>query len=355
MTETLLVIGANGYLAQHVIQQALTQGWNVLGTARSQSSASKVLANFPQDASSSNNLDLVYIQDIIKPEHLEPAFTKTPITAVINTASPVLQKKNPKDVRAEIIDPAIQSGVAILEAAARYGGSSLKRVVHTSSFAAILDLSKGLAPGKTYTSSDWNPMTYEDAVTGGDAAAYVGSKALAEKAMWEWMQDHTTPTSNFDLAVINPSVIFGPQVGPADLDHLNVSSQILWELIEPSHNPSPWHSFHMGAYVDVRDVAAALLAAVKVPEAGGERFIVAQRCHWQFIRDEARRMVPESRDWIEPGEPGVWEGVGDTVYDVDGSKAEKVLGVRYRSLGECLKDSYLQLLEAQKRRQAVLS
>ncbi|KAM6522968.1 hypothetical protein FALCPG4_012575 [Fusarium falciforme] len=347
MAETILLTGANGYVALHVIKQALTQGFNIIGTVRSGSAAEKVRAIFPEPSS---QLLLLQVPDITKVEAFEKAFTTSAIRAVINTASPLINK--PKDVKSEVLDPAIQSGVAILEAAARYGGTSFKRVVHVSSFTACMDLSLGDAPGKTYTSGDWNPLTYEEAAEGSDMTAYMGSKALAERAMWDWMRDYEPP---FDLVSVNPSGIFGPHVGPVDLDRLNMSTRMLWELVVPSPNPPPYNSHHLGSWVDVRDVSAALLAAIEVPEAGGERILAAQRCHWQLIRDEARRLLPELESKIDSGQPGAWRAARATTYDIDGSMVTTILKVEYRSLGESIKDAYLQLLEAERQKKAVVS
>ncbi|KAL6700402.1 hypothetical protein J3F84DRAFT_343974 [Trichoderma pleuroticola] len=340
MADTLLVTGANGYVALHVIKDAIAQGYKVVATVRSVAAADKILALFPN---LSPQLQIVQVQDITKADDYEKVFEKFKIGAVINTASPLVN--NPKDVRADVLDPAIKSGVAILEASAKYAGPQLKRVIHVGSFASTLDLSSGLAPGKTYSPSDWNQLTYEEAADGGHVTGYIGSKALAEKGMWDWMKENT-PT--FDMVSVDPAAIFGPHVGPVDLDHLNISTQMIWELVVPSPNPPPYNSGHLGVWVDVRDVSAALLAAVKVPEAGGERFLAAQRCHWQLVRDEARRVLPELQSRIDAGEPGAWKAAQATTYNVDGSKVEKILGVQYRSLGDCLKDSFEQLLAAEK-------
>lgn len=337
MTESILVVGANGYLALHVIKLAIGKGLHVIGTIRSDSASKQVHAAFPDSPA---QLSLVRVPDITKVECFEKAFDLYAIKAVINTASPLINKVD--DVRSQILDPAIQSGVAILEAAARLGGESLQRVIHVSSFTAILDLSLGLAPGKTYTPEDWNPLTYEEAAAGDSMTAYMGSKALAERAMWNWVRD-TKPT--FDFVSVNPAAIFGPHVGSIDLNCLNLSTQMLWELVMPSPQPPPYNSYHLGSWVDVRDVAEALLAAVEIPEAGGERFLVAQRCHWQLIRDEARRVLPELEEKIDAGVPGAWKDAQVTTYDLDGSKVDKLLKTRYRSLAECMKDTYSQLLE----------
>ncbi|KAI3401642.1 hypothetical protein diail_9306 [Diaporthe ilicicola] len=79
------------------------------------------------------------------------------------------------DARRELLDPAINGAITVLEAAARYGGS-VRRVVTTAPFASELDMLAGKRPGHTYTEADWNPMTYDE------AAAYCASEALARRA-----------------------------------------------------------------------------------------------------------------------------------------------------------------------------
>lgn len=341
MAETLLITGANGFVALHTIKAALSQGYNVVGTVRSNSAAEKIAMTF---SDSPSRLHIVRVSDITNKIGFSEAFDKFKIQCIINVASPLVN--NPSDVKSDVLDPAIKSGIAILEAATLFGGASVKRVIHVGSFVSTLDLSLGLGPGKTYSPDDWNQLSYDEAANGGNAKAYIGSKALAEKGMWAWMR-RNNPT--FDMVAVNPCAIFGPHTGPVDLNRLNMSTQMLWELVAPSPNPPPYNSGHLGSWVDVRDVATALLAAVKIPEAGGERFLVAQRCHWQLIRDEARRVLPELQSRIDAGDPGGWKTALTTTYDVDGSKAASILKFKYSPLGPCLRDTYAQLLKAENR------
>lgn len=338
MSKTILVTGANGYIAMHVIQQAIAKGHNIVASVRSSSAAEKITNVFNKAIS---QVSIVQVSDITSAESYKDAFRTANIAAVINTASPLIN--NPTDVRTQILDPAINSGTAILEAAKKYGEPCLKRIVHIGSFTACVDLSLGTGAGKIYSPKDWNPITYEEAADGGRMTAYMGSKALAEKAMWDWM---STNNPTFDFTSIYPSAVFGPHVGRIDLDNLNVSTKMLWELAMPSSNPPVYNSRHLGSWVDVRDVAEALLAAIQIPEAGSIRFLAAQRCHWQLVRDEARRQLPDLRTMIDAGDPGCWQAAKSTTYDVDGSMVTSILKVEYTSLGECLWDSYSQLLTA---------
>jgi len=60
----------------------------------------------------------------------------------------------------------------------------VKRVVITSSCAAVVNFGGNpiAAPQKVYTEEDWNPTTWEGALTGAPNNAYQASKKFAEKA-----------------------------------------------------------------------------------------------------------------------------------------------------------------------------
>lgn len=63
----------------------------------------------------------------------------------------------------------------------------MKRVVITSSFAAIMSPKKGLNPGHNYSEADWNPITLEEAPLN-PSNGYRASKTFAEKAAWEFVE-----------------------------------------------------------------------------------------------------------------------------------------------------------------------
>lgn len=348
--ETVLVTGANGFIGLHVLHHCLERDWKVIATVRSKKGADRIRSSFPQ-AISSSQLNIILIQGIEKAEMYKPAFEGTNATAVINTASPIVY--NVTDVATEILDPAINSATAILEAAASYGDKSLRRVVHVSSGGAFMDPGLGNGPGKMYTTDDWNPTTYEQAVAGGPELAYMTSKALAERAMWNWLEEH--PSVSFDLVSVAPAAVFGKQYlgslegkETIDLKSLNLTMMIMWAIASPEVAKNTDTSFHMGGWVYVSDLAEALCNAVSTPAAGGLRILCSQRCHWQMIRDAARRAVPELAGRIDPGTPGLAERERESTYDMDGSKMTSVLGVEYTSLEFALKEAYEQMLTAEK-------
>lgn len=83
----------------------------------------------------------------------------------------------------------------------------------TSSFAAIVDGSKGFWPEHTYSEDDWNGITPEEAKEN-PMMGYRASKTFAEKAAWDFVKNEKP---NFSLATINPPMVFGPIVRACEL------------------------------------------------------------------------------------------------------------------------------------------
>lgn len=152
---------------------------------------------------------------------------------------------------------------------------------------------------------------------------------------------------SFDLVFLNPGWVFGPHAVPlTSLDHLNQSTGALWALVDNDEIPPP----DFMAFVDSRDVAKAHLAALEHKDAGGERFILAQHFDYQSVADAMREELPEYASRFPKGTRGAgWEQLRNGgVYQIDGSKAERILELRYTSLAECMNDSYIELFNAEK-------
>lgn len=341
--QTLLITGATGFIGQHVLQQALQKGYNVRATVRSDGSKSKLPSEF-DSAISSGQLTFDNVSDITATANYESAFKDTshPITGILHLASPF--SLNVTDMKKDLLDPALDGTRAVLEAAVRFGQGQVRRIVITSSFAAILDLKQGYRPGYTYSEKDWFEISYDEAAKADSTTAYCASKSLAEKLAWEFVKQQKP---SFDLATIAPAWVFGPHVGGlergVDFKSLNESSASLATKLLDQKDIPP---IDFGAYADVRDVALAHLLAFEKKEAGGERFLVSTHFDYQAGVDALREALPEIKTRVPEGKPGA-VATKEQVYQVDGSKAEKVLGLRYRSLGETMRDSFKELLDSE--------
>jgi len=159
---------------------------------RSQAKADKIKEAKSQYGK--DKLDFAIVEDIAQPDAFEKAvISDPPFEAVIHTASPF--HFNVTDPKKDLLDPAIIGTTGILKAIKK-SAPTVKRVVITSSFAAILNVKA--TPGYEYSEKDWNPVTEEEAVEN-PTNAYRASKTFAERAAWEFVEREKP---NFTLATV---------------------------------------------------------------------------------------------------------------------------------------------------------
>jgi len=148
---------------------------------------------------------------------------------------------------------------------------------------------------------------------------------------------------NFDIATINPPLVFGPVVHYLNsLETINTSNQRLKSLIqgEMKEKLAPTGVF---LWVDVRDVALAHVRAIEVPEAGGERFFVtAGFFSNKKITDIIRETHPELESKLPPADSP--DDFPANIYEFDNNKSQKVLGLEYRTLKQTVSDTVDSLL-----------
>jgi nucleoside-diphosphate-sugar epimerase len=245
----------------------------------------------------------------------------------------------------DVLIPAIKGTESILKSVHAHG-AAVKRVIITSSFAAIYNPTKGLNPGHAYTEDDWSPITYEIARDGDGFTAYFGAKLLGERAAWDYMKNLSSPPK-FDLTVLNPPVILGPSAKPLNFAALGTSMGDINRLIDGSSTDVPEPSFW--PFVDVRDVATAHVRALESPSAGGQRILVASSMFsYQQVCDILRksdRISEEDKAKVPVGKPGQ-DYPGSQNYTIDVSKSQRLLGLQYRSLADTVVDAALSIIQS---------
>lgn len=188
-------------------------------------------------------------------------------------------------------------------------------------------------------------MSYEVAAqndTAG-AVAYCASKAIAEKAAFDFVKENNP---NFDVTTLCPPMVYGPSSAHiSSLERLGTSAAEIYSLMNGSSKSVPATGFF--AFVDVRDLGEAHVRAFESEKAAGQRYLTASsRFTFQQICDILREEFPERKDLIPEGTPGA--PFPDT-YEPDNSKAKSELGMEFRDIRTTVRDMAAQFIEVEKR------
>lgn len=340
----VLITGITGFLAAHVLDAVLASpaNYKVRGTLRSLSKKDELLARLkPEDR---NRVELVEVADTATSDLL-PAVRGVEI--IHHVASPY--QLNVQDAERDLLIPAVEGTLNILRFAKHE--KSVKKVVITSSFAAVTSLKEGgpNRPGFTYTAEHWNPATYDDAIEAGGAGAfsYSVSKKLAEQAAWDYLSNEKP---NFEIATINPPMIYGPTLQPAvKLSNLNTSSKTIYGLISSAdHMPED----RLPLFCHARDVGDAHVAASEKPKGMGQRWLL---CGGKFTWAHAVEFIAEEYPELQDRLPKGWKEASGNLKDLneiaslDTKPAETTLGINFKDWQTTLRESLDRLLELEKR------
>ncbi|WP_313904234.1 NAD-dependent epimerase/dehydratase family protein [Rhizobium leguminosarum] len=315
---TVLVTGIGGFLAGHIALQLLKQGYRVRGSLCSIGTSAAIVGRLGAHTDGQlENLSLVQA-DLDSDGGWAAAVEGCDY--VIHTASPFPPGYSENENA--LIQTARDGALRVLREAHR---ARVKRVVLTSSIAAT-NHGDGRAP---FTEENWTDPESPR------ATPYYKSKTL-------------------DLAVINPSVILGPLLGP----NFGTSVGLIHHLMTGRFNGIPRFGFSV---VDVRDTADAHIRAMTDPAAGGQRFIIGGRFFWlkdlvailaHSFPDHASRLPSgEVSDEIvrvmAQSDPDARTIVHELNRDlsVSAAKAHRVLGWRSRPEEQCIRASAQSLID----------
>ena len=332
-----LVTGASGYIASHIVQQILKAGKvRVRGTVRSLKNKPKVVpllemvpdARYPLELVEAELLDENCWTEVLKG-----------VTYVYHVASPVLVFED----EGTLVRQSVEGTLNVLKACVAAG--TVKRFVYTSSMSAVCVGSHLNDPDYVYTESDWSDELLCD--------GYEKSKLLGERAVMDFMSQ-LDDDKKFEFSVIN----LGAALGPLLTNVCSSSAQIVEQLLSGKMPVLVDMSFPT---VDIRDVAAAHIRAMEVPEASGQRYLVAGKVMWMreiadVIRAEfepqgysiASRMLPKGLVWalkfVSPKMKWLYRQIG-LVITTDCSKAKNELGIEISDTNQAIIDACYSLIE----------
>jgi nucleoside-diphosphate-sugar epimerase len=245
---TVLVTGGSGFIGSHCILQLLASGHQVRTTVRNLKREGDVRAMLKEGGAEPGDRVSFAAADLERDAGWPEAVAGCDY--VLHVASPFPQGLPSHED--ELIVPAREGALRVLRAARDAG---VRRVVLTSSFAAI-------GYGQKAQTAPFDETNWTDP-TAGDMTAYVKSKAIAERAAWDFIAKEG---GALELSVVNPVGVFGPVLGP----DYSTSILLVQRMMDGALPGCPKMYFGI---VDVRDVADLHIRAMTNPAAKGERFL----------------------------------------------------------------------------------
>ncbi|KAL4892961.1 NAD dependent epimerase/dehydratase [Aspergillus ambiguus] len=283
MDATILVTGANGYIASHVVDKLLEQGYKVRGTIRT---PKPWLNEFFDAKYGKGRFETTIVSDFSDVQSVDNALQDT--AGVIHVASDVSFSSNPNEVIPWVID-AIRT---ILEAASKR--PTIRRVVLTSSsratYSATWDSTRGVEIdentwNEAAIKAAWDPATPDQVKA---FAVYSTSKAEPERYAWKWVEENQP---HFDFNTVLPDLNMGRILHP---EIFGSTMGLTRKLLQG--DPAVLNMFPPQWYVDVEDTARLHLIALLGEKVKAQRiFAFAGPKNWTDYIQILRELRPKNK------------------------------------------------------------
>lgn len=331
----VLVTGGSGFIASWCTLALLQAGHNARVTVRNPSRGAALREHLHSAADFDDGRLGVVEADLNGDRGWAEAVSG--MDYVLHVASPTLREA---DIAEDQMIAAARDGVLRVLRASR--DADVKRVVVTSAYGAVgYGHKKQSAP---FTEEDW---TNVDA----NIAPYQRSKTLSERAAWEFIDREG---DGLELAVVNPTTVIGPLIGPDDPPSL----RLIRGMLDGAMSACPPLAT---GWVDVRDVADLHLRAMTNPAAAGQRFLAISGHSLRIVdisrilRDELGEraakaptrelplFVARALGAVNPQLKALRPQLGQN-FNATSAKAERLLGWRARAIAETVRDTAESLL-----------
>ncbi|KAG0679891.1 hypothetical protein C6P40_003893 [Pichia californica] len=242
----VLVTGATGFIAQHVIDKLLARNYSVIGTGRSEEKNSVVIKNF-KEKYPKGELSFAVVPEIGADDAFDDVLKEHPeVKYVIHMASPI-DFSTTSPLKEFFLDAAVTGTLNILKAIKRFA-PNVTNVVLTSSYVSLMQND----PQIVLTNDMWNPITWDDVKNSSDA--YRASK----------------------FATVNPALVTGPQVFDSSVNKvLNGSNQYILHVVKTDdvNSKAPQDQLPIVG-VDVRDTAEFHILPLEIEALSEDRILL---------------------------------------------------------------------------------
>lgn len=313
--ETVIITGGTGYIGQHIVAELLKDGYKVVAIVRSAQASLNLIKLFNHPYLSTQvveQLDKPKSIDFVLKQHKEA-------TAFIASAAVV--KFDAQDQEEEVLKPSLAIIENTLKSIHHYG-EQIKRVVLTSSTAAIVGPDKAFSATAEYSEDDWSPLTYEAGKANG-TMAYFTSKKLNEEYAWKYIKEEKP---HFDLVSVNPALILGPVTFESEvsLEKFPSTTGMIGGLLHLQKD-SYVTELQSGA-IDVRDVAKVHVSVIKNPKASNQRLLLeAYKTTNPNMINIIKNNFPEYKDKLPDVAP---DSESDFKLPSD-TKTKEILGIKH--------------------------
>ncbi|XP_056164618.1 cinnamoyl-CoA reductase 1-like [Syzygium oleosum] len=265
--ERICVTGAGGYVASWVVKFLLSKGYKVHGTVRDPSDQKNAHLKELENAQESLHL---FATDLLNYEGLCAAITGC--TGVLHVASPVPVGKvqNPE---AKLMEPAITGTRNVLNACLK---ANVKKVVVVSSIGAVM-VNPNWPKDQVMDERCWTDTERCKSIE----HWYCIAKTIAESEALDFAK-----RTKLNILTVCPSLVIGPMLQST----WNSSSLYLLNFLKESSEPA---DNGVRAFVDVRDLAEAILLAYKKPKAEGRYICSSYEIHTQDLVQMLKRFYPD--------------------------------------------------------------
>jgi len=324
-SQLVLLTGVSGYTGSHVLVRLLKEGYRVRGVVRPR----KADALKKAYAKYGDKVDIVIIEDLVKGDFTDAL---KGVSAVIHVATPVPGREELRD----ILEITREAALNVVRQAVAAG---VKHVSFTGTVATLVDFTNPVIKAPL-TDKDWNPLTEEAALgTGNGLLVYTVAKTQAEQALWKLAEGHP----ELNLTSITPTNFIGPFaedfiITPGSVSELSTSVMVYNFLAGPEVTMSTLPIGH----VDVRDVAAAMVAAIKVK--GNHRLLLTGE--W-FDWADALKHIAATRPEVAPRLITATRSAQNRPI-LDSKKALDVLGITLTPWKKTIDDGFDALLRLER-------